>query len=249
MPKFFVESKQIKDNKIIIIGQDVNHIKNVLRKTIGSSIEICDKDDSKNFLAEIKSIDTDIIECIIIEEIKTNAESNVFINVFQGLPKSDKMELIIQKSIELGASKITPVTMKRCVVKLSEKDGEKKIARWQKISEVASKQCGRNIIPQIDNICSIKDVCNEISEYDAVWVAYENEKNNKLKSELQELKNSPKKDLKVAIVIGPEGGIEPDEIENLKTNGAAIISLGDRILRTETASLNMISIINYELEN
>lgn len=249
MPKFFVKNSQVNDNKIIIIGEDVNHIKNVLRKNIGDTLEICDKDNSKNYLTNILELDKDQIICDIMQELNTNTESNVFINVFQGLPKSDKMELIIQKSIELGASKITPVAMKRCVVKLSGKDEEKKITRWQKISEVASKQCGRNIIPKIENVCTIKDICDNISKYDVVLVAYENEKDNILKIELEKLKNSQNKNIKVAIVIGPEGGIEPEEIEKLSTNGAKIVTLGNRILRTETASLNMISIINYELES
>ena len=249
MPKFFVKNSQVNDNKIIIIGEDVNHIKNVLRKNIGDTLEICDKDNSKNYLVDIATIDKELIVCNIMQQLNNETESNVFINVFQGLPKSDKMEFIIQKSIELGASKITPVAMKRCVVKLSAKDGEKKIARWQKISEVASKQCGRNIIPKIESVCSIEEVCNKIRDYDVTLVAYENEKDNKLKCELEKLKKSQKKDLRIALVIGPEGGIDPDEIEKLKTNGATIITLGKRILRTETASLNMISIINYELEN
>lgn len=249
MPKFFVKNSQVNDNKIIIIGEDVNHIKNVLRKNIGDTLEICDKDNSKNYLVDIATIDKELIVCNIMQQLNNDTESNVFINVFQGLPKSDKMEFIIQKSIELGASKITPVAMKRCVVKLSAKDGEKKIARWQKISEVASKQCGRNIIPKIESVCSIEEVCNKIRDYDVTLVAYENEKTNKLKCELEKLKKSQKKDLKIAVVIGPEGGIDLDEIEKLKTNGATIITLGKRILRTETASLNMISIINYELEN
>lgn len=249
MPKFFVKSNQIKENKIVIIGEDVNHIKNVLRKNIGNTIEICNKDNSNNYLAEIMSIENEMIECSILQELNNNTESNVFINVFQGLPKSDKMELIIQKSVELGASKITPVRMKRCVVKLSGKDEEKKIARWQKIAEVASKQCERNIIPDVDRIVSVGDICNQIKEYDVVLVAYENEKTNKLKYELEKIKNIFKDKIKIAIVIGPEGGLEPNDVELLKSNGAKIITLGNRILRTETVALNMISIINYELES
>lgn len=249
MPKFFVKSNQIKKNKIAIIGEDVNHIKNVLRKNIGNTIEICNKDNSNNYLAEIISLENETIECSILQELNNNTESNVFINVFQGLPKSDKMELIIQKSVELGASKITPVRMKRCVVKLSGKDEEKKIARWQKIAEVASKQCERNIIPDVDRIVSVGDICNQIKEYDVVLVAYENEKTNKLKYELEKIKNIFKNKMKIAIVIGPEGGLEPEDVELLKSNGAKIITLGNRILRTETVALNMISIINYELES
>lgn len=248
MPKFFVESKQIKDNKIMILGEDVNHIKNVLRKEVEDIIVVCNKDDTKNYLAQIELLDKELITCNIVKELENDTESNVFINVFQGLPKSDKMELIIQKSVELGAAKITPVRMKRCVVKLTGKDEEKKISRWQKIAEVASKQCERNIVPKIEKIVSIDDICNQIKDYDVVLVAYENEKENKLKYELEKFKNKSKNNLKIAIVIGPEGGLEQNDVDILEENGAKVITLGNRILRTETVALSMISIINYELE-
>ena len=249
MPKFFVKNNQIKENKITIIGEDVNHIKNVLRKSIGDSIEICNKENSKNYLGKISMLDNERIECSITQEVESNTESKVFINVFQGLPKSDKMEMIIQKSVELGAGRITPVSMKRCVVKLTSKDETKKIARWQKIAEVASKQCGRNVIPEISNVITINDICNTIEDYDAVLVAYENEKQNKLKDELKKLKSNSNKNLKIAIVVGPEGGLEANDVNMLHNNGAKIVTLGNRILRTETVALNMISIINYELES
>ena len=167
------------------------------------------------------------------------------------------MELIIQKSVELGVHDITPIEMKRCVVKLKEKDKTKKIERWQKISEVAAKQCGRNYIPKINNIENLKEISEKIKDYDAVLVAYEEEKENTLKNELKLLKkyNQEKNDnannekIKIAIVIGPEGGIDKEEINALEKNGAKIITLGKRILRTETVALNVLSIIMYELEN
>ena len=158
------------------------------------------------------------------------------------------MELVIQKSVELGVYDITPLQMKRCVVKLNEKDKAKKIQRWQKISEVAAKQCGRNIIPKINNIVNVKEVCNLCNEYDIVLIAYENEKENTLKKELKNLKKLDKEEIKVAVIIGPEGGIAPEEIEMFEENGAKIITLGNRILRTETVALSVLSIIMYELE-
>lgn len=161
------------------------------------------------------------------------------------------MEYIIQKSVELGVYDITPVEMKRCVVKLNEKDKSKKIERWQKISEVAAKQCGRDIIPQINNIINIKNTCNLIQEYDMVLVAYENEEKNTLKEQLENIKkqNNSKSKVKIGIIIGPEGGLEEKDVETLKENGAKVITLGRRILRTETVALNVLSIIMYELEN
>ena len=167
----------------------------------------------------------------------------------QGLPKADKMELIIQKSVELGVFDITPIEMKRCVVKLNEKDKTKKIQRWQKISEVASKQCGRNIIPSINSIINIKNVCNLLNEYDIVLIAYENEKETTLKQVLNEIKQCyNEKEIKIAIIIGPEGGIASEEVEILKESGAKSITLGKRILRTETVALSVLSVIMYELE-
>ena len=149
MPKFFVKNENIIDNKIKVEGQDVNHIKNVLRKRIGDKIIICNSDIGQDYLCEIKGIEEENILCDILKKMETNCESNVKVTIFQGLPKADKMELVIQKSVELGVYDITPVEMKRSIVKLSEKDKNKKVERWQKIAEVASKQSGRNIIPQI----------------------------------------------------------------------------------------------------
>ena len=188
MPKFFVKREQIKENNIIIQGQDVNHIKKVLRAKIGDELQICNSQTGENFLCNIDKINDETIECNIKQEIKEKVESNIKITIFQGLPKADKMEYIIQKSVELGVYDITPVEMKRCVVKLNEKDKNKKIERWQKISEVAAKQCGRDIIPQIKNIINIKNLCNLIEKYDIVLVAYENEKEITLKEQLKEIK-------------------------------------------------------------
>ena len=204
MPKFFVKQEQIKENNIIIQGQDVNHIKKVLRAKIGDELQICNSQTGDNFLCNIKDIKNENILCQIKEEIKEKIESNIEITIFQGLPKADKMEYIIQKSVELGVYDITPVEMKRCVVKLNEKDKNKKIERWQKISEVAAKQCGRDIIPQIKNIINIKNLCNLIEKYDIVLVAYENEKERTLKEQLKEIKekmNSENDESKIKIGI------------------------------------------------
>lgn len=249
MPKFFVTEEQIKDNSITIKGQDVNHIRNVLRKKEKDKITICNSSSEQDYLCEINNIEEDRIRCTILNEIEDNVESNIKVTIFQGLPKADKMELVIQKSVELGVYDITPVEMKRCVVKLKEKDKIKKIERWQKISEVASKQSGRNIIPKINPIKQLKEICDLHSQYDILLVAYENEKDNTLKQELQNIKKQGKEELKIGVLIGPEGGIDEKEIEILQQSGAKIITLGKRILRTETVALNVLSIIMYELEN
>ncbi len=251
MPKFFVENNQVNNNKVTIIGSDVKHIQIVLRKDIGDILEICNKDNSTNYLCEISKINKDNIICDIKEKLENKSESNVYINIFQGLPKSDKMEYIIQKSVELGVTEITPLNMKRCIVKINKNDEDKKISRWQKISEVAAKQCGRSIIPKINKIANIENICNLCNDYDIVLVAYEEEKVNKLKDVLKKLQNEyqDKNQIKIAVIIGPEGGIDKQEIEILKNiDIAQIVTLGNRILRTETVGLAIASIIMYEFE-
>lgn len=208
MPKFFISSKQVENNQINIIGKDVNHIRKVLRKKINDEITICNVSDSQDYLCKIIEITDSNITCNIEEKLKTQAESNINVTIFQGLPKADKMELVIQKSVELGVLDITPVEMKRCVVKLNEKEKNKKVQRWQKISEVAAKQCGRNIIPQINDIISIQNVCNLCEKYDIVLVAYEKEQENTLKEEIKKIREekcNSNENIKIGILIGPEG--------------------------------------------
>ena len=246
MQKIFIENKQVQDNKINITGEDVKHISNVLRMKPNDKIEVSNIENNKNYLVEIEEIKKDIIVTSIIEEKEQVNESNVKIDLYQGLPKADKMELIIQKTIEVGISKIIPVDMARCIVKLDEKEAVKKIQRWQKIALEAAKQSKRDIIPKIENKVKLDKVLHAIKEYDLFLVAYEEEKENILKEELKKL---PKKDIyNIAILIGPEGGLELQEVEKLKENGAKIVSLGKRILRTETAPIVMSSNIIYELE-
>jgi len=246
MPRFFVKTEQIEGNNIYIIGEDVKHIKNVLRKQPGDILEICNQETGKAYICEILEINESHIKNKIIEEL-VSKEDKIKVDIYQGLPKADKMELIIQKSIELGVNAIIPVEMKRCVVKLDSKSESKKIERWQKIAESAAKQSGRNTVPEIRHIIKIEDIVKLKESYDSIIVCYENEKQNYIKNELLKLKE--KQDVRIGIVIGPEGGLEETDVEYLRQNGAAIVTLGDRILRTETVALNLLSIIMYELEN
>ena len=160
--------------------------------------------------------------------------------------KARNLDKLIQKSVELGVEKITPVEMKRCIVKLDGKDRVKKIDRWQKIAEVAAKQSGRDIIPEICSVKNVKDISSDFDNYDLVLLCYENEKDTYLKDVLKSLNN--KNELKIAVIIGPEGGIDIEEVEFMKQSGAKVISLGNRILRTETVALSLLSIIMYEFE-
>lgn len=244
MPKFFVKSNQINENIITILETDVNHISNVLRLKIGDKIQVCNEENGINYKSKIIEMNKENIKCEILEKIVSNSEAGVHINILQGLPKAEKMELIIQKCTELGVKEITPVEMERCIVRLDEKSAIKKQERWQKIAEVAAKQSGRDLIPKINSVTNMKNICNMLADYDIVLVPYENEKNITLKEVLSKL---PKKDLKIAIIIGPEGGFEEQEIEILEKNNCKIVTLGNRILRTETVAIAMTSVILYEL--
>ena len=191
MPKFFIKTENLKENEEIwITGSDVNHIKNVLRKKIDDKINICNSDTQKNYECVIKNIEENKIVCKILDEVKSLAESNLNITIFQGLPKSDKMELIIQKATELGVKTIVPVITKRTVIKLKDKDKQNKVDRWRKIAEVAAKQSGRDIIPTIENIINIADI--KFDEFDKIFVLYENEEKISIKDEIEQLKNDNK---------------------------------------------------------
>lgn len=251
MPKFFVKENQISNNKIEIVGDDVNHITNVLRMKQGEILKVCNQETGENYIAEIINAQKNSVTCEIQEKLEETAESNVDITLYQGLPKFEKMELIIQKNTEVGVNEIVPVIMERTVVKLDEKQVSKKLERWQKIAEIAAKQSMRDKIPEIKNIIKINKISDSLKneKFDTILVAYENEEKTMLKKELKKLENLKDKKYKIAIIIGPEGGISEREIEQLNNLGAKCVSLGRRILRTETAGIIMSGDIMYELEN
>lgn len=245
MPKFFVKNNQIDGERITIVGEDVNHISNVLRAKCGDTINVCDVDTSNNYIIELIDFEKNSVVGIIKEKIESEAESNVSIHIFQGVPKSDKMELIIQKSVELGVNEITPVQMERCVSIITGKDENKKIERWQKISEVAAKQSGRDIIPKINNVVKIKNIQERIKDIDLLIVPYENANDVSFKNVIDKAKKN-ESIRSIGIVIGPEGGFEKEEVELLASMGANVVTLGKRILRTETVAIAMSSVIMYE---
>ncbi len=246
MYKFFIPQEQFKENNATILGEDVNHIANVLRLKPLEQIILCNKNTEKSYISQIVEIQKEYIKCEILENISETTESNVNVDLFQGLPKADKMEYIIQKATELGVKNIFPVAMERCIVKLDAKSESKKIERWQKIAEVAAKQSKRDSVPTIKNVINIKNICNEVPKYDIIVLAYENEEKTTLKETLKSL--NKEKQLKIGIIIGPEGGLSEKEVEILIEAGAKSVTLGKRILRTETASLVMLSDIIYEFE-
>ena len=242
MSKFFVEKTAVdlELNRITIIGDDVKHIKNVLRMSCGDNIIICDGC-KMDYEACIESIEKDKIVTSIIATKPSNTEPPIDVTLFQGLPKSDKMDLIIQKCVELGIKTIVPVITERSVVKISsQKDAEDKLTRWRRICLEASKQCDRGIIPEIKSPIKFNKALEEVKNFSINLIPYENEKTYKLNESLHAFKGE---NPSVSIFIGPEGGFSDEEIKLARLKGINSVSLGPRILRTETAGIVVLSII------
>lgn len=246
MYQFFVEPAQIQGNRIVITGKDVNHIKNVLRMKPGEEISVSNGIDGKDYRCGIEELLEDEIICSLrfVKEDGIELPSKVYL--FQGLPKADKMELIIQKAVELGVYAVIPVSCKRAVVKLDEKKAKSKIVRWQQIAEAAAKQSKRSIIPEVKSVMSMKEAVAFARQCQVKLIPYElAEGMEKTKEIIDSLK--PGED--VAIFIGPEGGFEETEVQLAVENGIEPITLGKRILRTETAGMTVLSWIMYQLES
>ena len=243
MYQFFVEDTQISEKDVVIEGSDVNHIKNVLRMKCGEKIRISSAS-GRNFYCEIAELSGEIVRADIIEELEEDTELPNKIYLFQGLPKSDKMELIVQKAVELGVYEIIPVAMKNCVVKLDDKKAASKINRWQEIAKSAAKQSKRSLIPAVEMPMSYKLAVERAKELDVVLVPYENERGMQA---TREVISAIKPGQSIGIFIGPEGGFDSAEIEFVKEE-AHLISLGNRILRTETAGLATLAMLIYQLE-
>lgn len=243
MFQFFVEPEQIQGEEIVITGSDVNHIKNVLRMGTGEQVRISDNEGG-DFYCQIQDMEAEKIILHIIREAE-DTEPNVKITLFQGLPKGDKMEFVIQKAVELGVSEIVPVAMKNCVVKLDEKRAKAKQARWQAIAESAAKQSKRSMIPRIGQVMKFSEAAEYARNLDVRLLPYENQRGM---DRTREVMGSIPKGSSVGVFIGPEGGYHTQEIA-LVQEEMEMISLGNRILRTETAGLCVLSMLIYALED
>lgn len=245
MHRFYVTPNQINHDSVTISGPDVNHIKNVLRMKQDDEIIICNGQ-GKDCYCIISKVSESIISADIKEELETEAELKARITLFQGIPKKDKMELIIQKAVELGVYEIIPVMTKRVVVKLEDKKKEeKKLERWQAIAEGAAKQSGRGIIPKILPVQTFKEAVNNATRLGLTIIPYENALGMQYTKEIM---GSLGKFDTIGVFIGPEGGFEDTEIEFAKANQIIPITLGKRILRTETAGLATLSMMSLMLE-
>lgn len=242
MNRFFTEKENISDEIVTIVGEDVKHIKNVLRLNKGDKIVVCDGE-AYEYIVEITSLEDALVSGDIIHKELSKSEAPIDIKLYQGLPKSTKMDLIIQKTTELGVKEIVPVITERTVVKLeNQKKEQKKLERWNRIALEAAKQSKRGKIPIVRNVLSFKELINHLGNEDFVIVPYEDDSMTGAKEILEKCKSK-----KISIVIGPEGGFEKEEISKLKDIGAHVVSLGPRILRTETAGFTAIAIALYEL--
>ncbi len=245
MYQFFVDASQIQGHRIIITGKDVNHIKNVLRMKTGDEISVSNGVDGKEYRCGIEEISEEEIVCTLrfIKEDGIELPSKIYL--FQGLPKADKMEFVIQKAVELGVYEVIPVSCRRAVVKLDAKKEKSKIARWQGIAEAAAKQSKRGIIPEIKNVMTMKEAVAYSKKCQVRLIPYE------LSEDMKETKRiidglKPGED--IAVFIGPEGGFEETEITEAMESGMIPVTLGKRILRTETAGMTVLSWIMYRLE-
>ncbi|MDD6762515.1 MAG: 16S rRNA (uracil(1498)-N(3))-methyltransferase [Clostridiales bacterium] len=244
MPKFFTARENITDTEIIIESEDAKHIKKVLRMGEGDEITVCDGR-GIDYSARIRTIETGRVICDIISSRICDTEPGVRVTLYQGLPKAAKMDYIIQKTTELGISRIVPAKLSRCVVKLENEAAErKKVERWQKIAYEAAKQSGRGAVPEIAMPMDIDRIAEELKDTDLAFAPYECEQQTRLRQVLEnagDVKN-------VSFIIGPEGGFDITEIEKLKNAGIQTVTLGRRILRTETAGEAVLAMTMYGLE-
>lgn len=241
MHRFFVEKEQIRDATIEIVGSDVKHIKDVIRLRIEEKIEI--SSNGITYFCEIQSISKDKIIAKIIDKKKGTNESPIELILYQGLAKGSKMDEIIQKGTEVGIKEFYPVATHRSIVKIKDiKKEESKVERWNSIADEAAKQSKRDFLPKVQNVISFDEMIILLKDEKNIIVPYEDEKANAIKSKLQAIDDG-----NIHIIIGPEGGFEPYEIEKLKSIGAEIVTLGPRILRTETAGIVAATIVLYEL--
>jgi 16S rRNA (uracil1498-N3)-methyltransferase len=244
MYRFFTERSRIVDGKVHITGDDVNHICNVLRMKKGETILVSCGDEWE-YTCSISSLTEDEVVADVTDAQKPGKELASRIYLFQCLPKSDKMETVIQKAVELGAYEVVPVSSKRCIVKLDRKRAKQKVTRWNGIAESAAKQAKRMIIPEVHEIMTFRDALAMAQEMDVKLIPYEMENGM---SRTRELLGAITCGQSIAVLIGPEGGFEEAEVELAKEAGFSSVTLGKRILRTETAGMTVLSILMYLLE-
>lgn len=244
MYRFFVPIENVEDDRIWITGDDVNHARNVLRMSVGEKVVVsCGQ--GVDYYCIIDYIRENQIDLRIEEEKAVVTELPVAITLFQALPKRDKMEFVIQKAVELGAAEIVPVQTRRCVVRLDKGKAEKKLVRWRAIAKAAAKQSGRGVVPEISEVMSFAEALHYAGKMDTVLIPYELYEGM---ADSVETMQRAAGGSSIGIFIGPEGGFERGEIEQAMERGAFPLSLGKRILRTETAGMAALSVLMFLIE-
>lgn len=247
MNQFFIEPSAVADDKVIITGEDVNHIVNVLRMRKGESVSLVESVSGLTYYADIESMDQDSIVCVIQDVQSESRELPVKVTIYQGMPKSDKLEFVIQKSVEMGAVRIVPVNMKRSVVKIDQSKVEKRCARWNSIAESAASQSKRGVIPEVAEPMTLTEAVKDAASCGAILLPYElAEGIDETRTILSEIRDAGTDS--IAVFIGPEGGFDETEVKEITDAGGRIITLGNRILRTETAPIAILSWITYLFE-
>lgn len=242
MPRFFVNSDQIKDDQIKIIGQDVRHIRDVLRLTPNMKVTVCDGK-GIDYQSIITQIDKEKVMVKVFEKTIASSEPKTKLTLFQSLIKGDKLEWVIQKAVEIGADQIIPIETANCVVKMDKsKKTDSKVARWNKISQSAAKQSKRSVIPVVLAPVTYTKAIELASQMDLSYIAYVKETSVNLKSCLQSAKGET-----IGVLVGPEGGFSEEEVSLAQKAKVQPITLGPRILRSETAGIVLVSNILYEL--
>jgi len=261
MDQFFIEASSVKDNRITVTGPDVNHIANVLRMRRGEAVQLVEQVSGLTYTCTIDEINPESVVCVIDDVQSESRELPVKITLYQGLPKSDKLEFVIQKAVEMGACRIVPVAMKRSVVKLSAEKADRKLSRWNSIAVSAASQSKRGMIPEVASVMTYEEAVRDASSCDAVLLPYElastgaggedagsgdQSAMDRTREILADLKAQGVRS--IAIFIGPEGGFDISEVERAREAGAHIITLGNRILRTETAPIAILAWLTYIFE-
>lgn len=244
MYRFFVEESQISEDVVIITGPDVNHIKNVLRMKPGETVLVSNGQD-REYTCVLSEITDEEVKAKIEDVNGPARELLVKVTLFQGLPKGDKMETVIQKMVELGAYEIVPVSTKRCIVKLDAKKAAAKTKRWNAISESAAKQSKRGIVPKVSEHITYKQALEQAAKMDMILIPYEEAEDMEY---TRKIIGNIKPGMSVGVFIGPEGGFTPEEVEEAIAKGAHLITLGKRILRTETAGMALMAVVMFNIE-
>ena len=242
MPRFFVDKENISDASLKIIGEDAFHIARSLRMAVGDTIDLCDGE-GMDYHCRLTRIRDDECECEILDSEAGQSESPASITLFMAYPKGDKLETVIQKAVELGASSIVPFESSRCIKRPKAEKLDRQLERLNKIAKEAAKQCGRSRLPKVFAPLSFSEMLKNAALFEAAVFCYENEDGRSIKDLI-----SGKKPQSISVIVGSEGGFSPDEVESAISAGLTPVTLGKRILRCETAPSAALSMIAYELE-